>query len=547
MVGPKAAAASTALPRAPPRQHRRPRPAVRRADAAPLAVRTDDPPARATERRERAVVGATALAAAAVAAAVSPAPAVAAAPAAAAAAATTAAGAVGVVALGALAAARARASGASARKAGAESELGFRPIERPENGVSKPSANRRYFVFPPPLFPLVPAFSRETYRYEIDPGQMWCFEQKQGIGLGLNVSVNVRMTVIKLRSGGLFVHAPIAPTAECLSLLAELDAPVEYIVLPTTLFEHKIFCGPFSRRFPDAQVFIAPEQWSWPICLPSAFFGIFNSQNLAESGMPFEDEIELKMLRPPALGVARYVKFVEAAFFHKESRTLLVTDCVVNVSDKVPDCIPERDLLESGDDNNFTISALKLLNLFGIRDKAKLRTRGSEQMTKDEVLALGWQRNTLQALYFGPNNLLDPEEAWASITNRLIVAPVVATLVYENISDDVVAWARRVSKWRFRRIIPCHLDGPIEATPREFLAAFEFLPSSRPDRQPEGRFAAPWKPDPGLYFPKEDMVLLRGVADFLLGAGVIFTNDTRPKEVKVDTASTTTTVVQRQR
>ena len=36
---------------------------------------------------------------------------------------------------------------------------------------------------PPPLFPLVPAFARQTYRYEVDPGRMWFFEQKQGIGL----------------------------------------------------------------------------------------------------------------------------------------------------------------------------------------------------------------------------------------------------------------------------------------------------------------------------------------------------------------------------
>jgi len=94
----------------------------------------------------------------------------------------------------------------------------------------------------------------------VDPGRVWFFEQKQGIGLGLNVSVNVRMTVIKLRSGGLWVHAPIAPTDECIALLNELDAPVEHIVLPTTLFEHKIFVGPFQRRFPNAIVFIAPDQ-----------------------------------------------------------------------------------------------------------------------------------------------------------------------------------------------------------------------------------------------------------------------------------------------
>ena len=54
------------------------------------------------------------------------------------------------------------------------------------------------------------------------------------------------MTVIKLKTGGLWVHAPVAPTEECIALLAELDAPVEHIVLPTTLFEHKIFVGPFQ-------------------------------------------------------------------------------------------------------------------------------------------------------------------------------------------------------------------------------------------------------------------------------------------------------------
>ena len=67
------------------------------------------------------------------------------------------------------------------------------------------------------------------------------------------------MTVIKLASGGLWVHAPIAPTPECLRLLKELDAPVEYIILPTFAYEHKIFVGPFSRKFPKAKVYIAPK------------------------------------------------------------------------------------------------------------------------------------------------------------------------------------------------------------------------------------------------------------------------------------------------
>ena len=61
---------------------------------------------------------------------------------------------------------------------------------------------------------------------------MWVFEQPQSLGFS-NVTTNVRMVVIKLKSGGLWVHAPIAPTKECIKLLQELDAPVEYIVLPT--------------------------------------------------------------------------------------------------------------------------------------------------------------------------------------------------------------------------------------------------------------------------------------------------------------------------
>jgi hypothetical protein len=46
----------------------------------------------------------------------------------------------------------------------------------------------------------------------------------------------------------------VAPTDECVRLLKELGAPVEYIVLPTFAYEHKIFVGPMSRRFPKAQV-----------------------------------------------------------------------------------------------------------------------------------------------------------------------------------------------------------------------------------------------------------------------------------------------------
>ena len=84
-------------------------------------------------------------------------------------------------------------------------------------------------------------------------------------------------------------------------------------------------------------------------------------------------------------------------------------------------------------------------------------------MDLNERLRLGWQRNALQALYFGPSNLLDPERSWGEITNRMIVAPVVSTLVYENVPIEVKDWARRVGRWNFTRVIPCHFDAPISA------------------------------------------------------------------------------------
>ena len=40
---------------------------------------------------------------------------------------------------------------------------------------------------------------------------VWTFEQMQTLGFS-SVATVVRMTVIKLSSGGLWVHAPIAPT-----------------------------------------------------------------------------------------------------------------------------------------------------------------------------------------------------------------------------------------------------------------------------------------------------------------------------------------------
>ena len=143
-------------------------------------------------------------------------------------------------------------------------------------------------------------------------------------------------------------------------------------------------------------------------------------------------------------------------------------------------------------------------------------------MSREELLRLGWRRNAVTALFFGVQNLLDPSDLWRALQGRLLVAPVVGTLLYENVPDAVRAWADRVGGWDFRRVIPCHFDGPINAGPREWNAAFSFL-------RPRPAFRAPWDPPaPAEYWPAGDVALLRGLEDVLTNAGIIFTDANRP-------------------
>jgi hypothetical protein len=92
-------------------------------------------------------------------------------------------------------------------------------------------------------------------------------------------------------------------------LLTELDAPVEYIVLPTFAYGHKIFVvGPFSRSSPRRKYgWHQPTgHWNWPINLPHEFFGIFRSIPLKDEDKdtPWTAEIEQKMLSSPKVGIS---------------------------------------------------------------------------------------------------------------------------------------------------------------------------------------------------------------------------------------------------
>ncbi|XP_042518412.1 uncharacterized protein LOC122092147 isoform X2 [Macadamia integrifolia] len=286
------------------------------------------------------------------------------------------------------------------------------------------NGGRFYLNFTGFPFPLGPFLNRRTTRTEAVKDCIWLFEQEQALGFS-SVSTNIRMTVIKLKSGGLWIHAPIAPTNECIQLVKELGAPVEYIVLPTFAYEHKIFVGPFSRKFPRAQIWVAPRQWSWPLNLPLEFFGIFRAKTLKDedSSTPWAIEIEQKVLSSPEVGIGPYV---EVAFYHKRSRTLLVTDAVIFVPRQPPECISKESLLQSAKNG----LAVKLLS--------KGREVPDEPVVDNKLnRQIGWERMVLQILFLGPSNLLEPTASFAQMSQKLIVSPIVKTLVFSKVPEKL--------------------------------------------------------------------------------------------------------------
>ncbi|XGV97441.1 MAG: DUF4336 domain-containing protein [Leptolyngbya sp. BL-A-14] len=377
--------------------------------------------------------------------------------------------------------------------------------------------------------PLYPYSQRRTLRTEVIKDTIWTFDQIQGI---FYVVVPIRMTVIKLEAGGLLVYAPVAPTPECLRLVNELVAvhgDVKYIILPTISgVEHKVFVGPFARRFANAQVFVAPHQWSFPLNLPLSWLGLPAKRThvLPDDSRktPFADEFDYAILGPIALGPGQ---FEEVALLHRRSHTLLVTDSIVSVPLEPP--------------------AVVQLDPYPLLFHAKDRATDSVADTP-EARRKGWQRIALFTLFFRPSVLSVP--SWKqTISNalkavdrskkayfglfpfqwhddwprsfealrghgRLLVAPVLQTLILNRAPQETLDWADTIAQWDFQQIIPCHFDAPIQAEPQQFRQAFAFL-----EQHPASGEGLSSSDDQSL--PEQDFALLRDLDETLNRLGIV--------------------------
>jgi len=359
--------------------------------------------------------------------------------------------------------------------------------------TSKAIAPERWYPYWWAL-PLAPYGSKATARAEAVAGEVWTFDQLQGL---LDVLVNVRMTVARLEGGGLWVHNPVAPTPELVKMMRELErehGPVRHIVVGSAAIEHKIYSGPFSKFFPNADVWLPPKNWTFPVDVPLETYVPFYPRGSpktlpmeslgGEQNVPWANEIEHAVLHVGGSSLRGFTDpwFVDTAFYLKRTKTVVLTDVMEKVSMQAPPVCqinPQPLLVRS-------------------MDKPGDAPQNTAQARSD-----GWGKTVLFGLLFNPdavkfqfsgdlaNDLLDGftwEPSWrqdfeALVARPMFVPPILAVLAFPRRRDVVKRWSNVVTSWDFEQIIPAHLDGPFAATPEQFTAAMDFALTATPYEQ----------------------------------------------------------------
>ncbi len=145
---------------------------------------------------------------------------------------------------------------------------------------------------------------------EICPG-IWSAEHRQKFGLGFVAPC--RMTVVRLASGGLWIHSP-GPVDEALAAeIGELGR-VEYLVAPN-LFHH-LHLRAAAERFPGAEVHVPPGlDRKRPDVRFAGTLGV---------AAPWGDELQ-------PIPIEGMPAFREVVFVHRPSGSLLVADLLFNL------------------------------------------------------------------------------------------------------------------------------------------------------------------------------------------------------------------------
>ena len=121
-----------------------------------------------------------------------------------------------------------------------------------------------------------------------------------------------RMTVVRLDSGGVWLHSPVRPTPERRRAIDALG-PVEHLIAPNKI--HSLGIKPWKALYPSATVWASPA-------FSTRHPGIAVDAVLTNDvDAPWRGEIDHCVIEGHAV-------LDEVAFLHKPSRTLILTDFI---------------------------------------------------------------------------------------------------------------------------------------------------------------------------------------------------------------------------
>jgi hypothetical protein len=141
---------------------------------------------------------------------------------------------------------------------------------------------------------------------------LWVAERPLKLAAG---DIGARMSVVRLRDGGLFLHSPVRLDPETQRVLDTLG-PVRTVVAPSKV--HHFFVGDYAPAYPEAVVYGAPGLAEKRRDL--RFHHVLGD----EAPAAWRDEIEQHVFRG-----APYIN--EVVFWHRGTRTLILTDLAFNV------------------------------------------------------------------------------------------------------------------------------------------------------------------------------------------------------------------------
>jgi Domain of unknown function (DUF4336) len=136
-------------------------------------------------------------------------------------------------------------------------------------------------------------------------------------GVRLPLPFTTRMTVVQVASGDLFLHSPIAFNAPLAQQLSSMGR-VRHLVSPNQF--HYAHIGEWARAFPDAITWASPRVRRRARARRIAVQ--FKRDLSAQAPEDWRNEIDQTTIPGGIFG--------EFVFFHKESRTLILTDTIIN-------------------------------------------------------------------------------------------------------------------------------------------------------------------------------------------------------------------------